>query len=209
MEEYTVRRYSSGKPSSKRDLNPLRPMESVANFQYGLSCSLNESGEYPILRMMNYDEELVAATDLKYADMSEAMAAEFTVREGDLLFNRTNSAELVGKIGIFKLPGVYLFASYLVRVSTNRDQLLPEFLNYFLNSPKGQAAVRAFATPGVSQANISAGNLKKVLVPVPSLSEQEAAVARLNRISSAHRMARSHLASQAALFLSLVNTVVT
>ena len=143
--------------------------------------------------MMNYDEELVAATDLKYADMSEAMAAEFTVREGDLLFNRTNSAELVGKIGIFKLPGVYLFASYLVRVSTNRDQLLPEFLNYFLNSPKGQAAVRAFATPGVSQANISAGNLKKVLVPVPSLSEQEAAVAELNRISAAHRTARSHL----------------
>jgi hypothetical protein len=209
MQEYTVRRNTPGKRSSNRDLNPMRPMESVANFQYGLSCSLNETGEYPILRMMNYDEELVAATDLKYADMSEAMAAEFTVREGDLLFNRTNSAELVGKIGIFKLRGVYLFASYLVRVSTNRDELLPEFLNYFLNSPKGRAAVRAFATPGVSQANISAGSLKKVLVPVPSLREQEAAVAELDRISSAHRTARSHLVSQGALFLSLVNTVVT
>ena len=141
--------------------------------------------------------------------MSEAMAVEFTVREGDLLFNRTNSAELVGKIGIFKLPGTYLFASYLVRVSTNRDKLLPEFLNYFLNSPKGQLAVKAFATPGVSQANISAGSLKKVLVPVPSLREQEAAVTELDRISSAHRIVRKHLASQAVLILTLVNKVVT
>ena len=111
---------------------------------------------------MNYDEELVVASDLKYADMSADVASNYTLEHGDILFNRTNSAALVGKVGIYQLDGCYLFASYLVRIKTDNSVLLPEFLNFYLNSDLGQAAVRAFATPGVSQSNISAGSLKKV-----------------------------------------------
>lgn len=126
---------------------PVRLLGDVATFQYGLSCALSETGKYPVLRMMNYDEELVIASDLKFADMPAQAAADYTLEHGDILFNRTNSAELVGKVGIFELEGCYLFASYLVRIKTNRSILLPEFLNYYLNSDAGQAAVRAYATP--------------------------------------------------------------
>jgi restriction endonuclease S subunit len=207
MEEYTL----YGKPlksdRAKPSKHPMRPLDQVATCQYGLSCPLFEAGRYPILRMMNYDEELVAATDLKYADMSAEVAAEFEVKKGDILFNRTNSLELVGKVGISNLDDGYLFASYLVRVQAERSIILPEFLNYYLNSRHGQGAVRAFATPGVSQSNISAGNLKKVEVPVPPLREQEPLVCKLNEIASAHRTTRAHVAKQREMLQTLINAV--
>jgi hypothetical protein len=130
---------------NKKTNFPVRTLGDVTTFQYGLSCPLSDKGEYPILRMMNYDEELVAASDLKYADMPVDIAADYTLERGDILFNRTNSAELVGKTGIFGLDGRYLFASYLVRIKTDRNLLLPEFLNFYMNSSSGQKAIRAFA----------------------------------------------------------------
>jgi len=207
MEEYTLLRKPIRSGRADKAECPMRQLGQVAAFQYGLSCPLKESGDYPILRMMNYDEELVAATDMKFADMPAEVATEFEVRKGDILFNRTNSADLVGKVGIFTLDGCYLFASYLVRVQTNRTVLLPEFLNYYLNSPHGQNAVRAFATPGVSQSNISAGNLKKVEVPVPSIRQQETAIEELNRIAAAKRTCRSHESTQRALLLNFINVI--
>jgi type I restriction enzyme M protein len=186
---------------------PLCPLGTVATCQYGLSCALSDQGEYPILRMMNYDEELVAASDLKFADMPAKVAAEFTLERGDILFNRTNSADLVGKVGIFKLEGSYLFASYLVRIKTDRAALLPEFLNFFLSSDVGQSAVRVFATPGVSQSNISAGSLKKVLVPIPPLAEQVKVVQELSEIAATKRTAKRHLESQRAVLRGLTNTL--
>ena len=186
---------------------PVQPLSEVATCQYGLSCALGESGDYPILRMMNYDEELVTASDLKYADMPPEVAAQYTLENGDILFNRTNSAELVGKVGIFQLEGRYLFASYLVRIRTNRDVLLPEFLNFYLNSDFGQSAVRAFATPGVSQSNISAGSLKRVLVPVPRLKDQTGVVQELSEIAKIKRTVKSHRESQRAMLRDTVNAL--
>ena len=207
MEEYTL----YGKPvksdKAKQSRHPMRLLDEVATCQYGLSCALSETGRYPILRMMNYDEELVAATDLKYADMPAEVAADFEIKKGDILFNRTNSADLVGKVGIANLDSCYLFASYLVRVQTDRSLLLPAFLNYYLNSPHGQTSVREFATPGVSQSNISAGNLKKVKVPVPSIREQESLLSKLDEIASAHRTMRSHVATQRAMLQSFINAI--
>jgi type I restriction enzyme S subunit len=186
---------------------PARLLGDVATFQYGLSCPLGETGKYPILRMMNYDEELVIASDLKFADMSADLAADYTLQSGDILFNRTNSAALVGKVGIFQMDGCYLFASYLVRIKTDQTRLLPDFLNFYLNSDVGQTAIRAFATPGVSQSNISAGSLKKVYVPVPTLAEQIKAVQELSEIAATKRTAKRHLESQQVLLHDLTNVL--
>lgn len=186
----------------------LREFGEVASFQYGLSCPLNETGEYPILRMMNFDEELVVASDLKFADMSHDVAENFTLDRGDILFNRTNSADLVGKVGIFELDGIYLFASYLVRIKTDPKILVPEFLNFYLNSGPGQRAVRSLATPGVSQSNISAGSLKRLKVPVPSIIEQKRAVKYLTEISVAKRMGKLQVEREKRLLQMLTNSLI-
>ena len=186
---------------------PVRLLGEVATFQYGLSCPLSEKGEYPILRMMNYDEELVTASDVKFADMRADLAADYTLKPGDILFNRTNSADLVGKVGIFKLDGRYLFASYLVRIEAFQTLLQPEFLNYYLNSDTGQRAIRAFATPGVSQSNVSAGSLKKLHVPVPTLGDQTRIVRELGKIAATKRVVKQHIEYEKAVLGKLANNL--
>jgi type I restriction enzyme S subunit len=84
---------------------------------------------------------------------------------------------------------------------------LTAFLNYYLNSPHGQTSVREFATPGVSQSNISAGNLKKVKVPVPPILEQELLVRKLDEIASAYRATRAHVATQRGMLQTLINAI--
>ena len=187
----------------------LATVEDVTSIcQYGLSIPLNESGQYPILRMMNYDDGRIIAKDLKYVDLDDADFNSFKVHKGDILFNRTNSADLVGKVGIFDLEGNYVFASYLVRLRADQNQILPDFLNYFLNSELGQRRLLAYATPGVSQTNISAGNLKKVLVPLPPMEEQKQIVEVLNNLERRKHLQRNHVAEAQKCLTALINNLV-
>lgn len=173
--------------------------------QYGLSIPLNESGQYPILRMMNFRDGHVVANDLKYVDLSDSDFESFRVKKGDILFNRTNSAELVGKVGIFDLDGDYVFASYLVRLRADTSLVLPEYLNFFLNSLVGQRRLLVYATPGVNQSNISAGNLQKVVVPVPTLEEQRQAVQTLEAIERNESGLRQQMVRSETILRRLVN----
>ena len=116
-----------------------------------------------------------------------------------MLFNRTNSVELVGHSGIFRLHGDYVFASYLVRLRTRPDQLMPDYLNEFINSPTGQRRIRVHLSKGVSQANISASKLKTVMVPVPSLQLQQRVVECLNGLRERRSLIASRLDSVAGL----------
>ncbi len=187
----------------------LATVEGVTSIcQYGLSIPLNESGRYPILRMMNYDDGRIIANDLKYVDLDDADFNSFKVHKGDILFNRTNSADLVGKVGIFDLEGDYVFASYLVRLRADRNQILPDFLNYYLNSELGQRRLLAYATPGVSQTNISAGNMKKVLVPLPPMEEQKQIVEVLDNLERRKHLQRNHVAEAQKCLAALINNLV-
>jgi type I restriction enzyme S subunit len=86
----------------------VKTVEDVTSIcQYGLSIPLHESGQYPILRMMNYDEGRIVANDLKYVDLNASEFNSFKLSKKDILFNRTNSADLVGKVGIYDLGGDY------------------------------------------------------------------------------------------------------
>jgi type I restriction enzyme S subunit len=109
---------------------------------------------------------------MKYIDLEDDEFEKYKVEKGDILFNRTNSYELVGKTGLFNLDGDYVFASYLVRLRTN-SHADPHYLNYYLNSKKGQDRLMAFATKGVSQANINAQNVQRILMPRPPVEEQQ------------------------------------
>jgi restriction endonuclease S subunit len=150
--------------------------------QYGLSSRAGDAGAYPMLRMTNLIRGTVTDWDLKYCDLSEGDFRSYQLRDGDILFNRTNSVELVGRSGIFNLPGNFVFASYLIRLRTRSADLLPEYLNEFINSPLGQKRIRVHISKGVSQANISASKLRTVNIPVPSVGEQREVVERLNNI---------------------------
>ncbi|MET4104753.1 restriction endonuclease subunit S [Hymenobacter sp. UYP22] len=142
--------------------------------QYGLSMSSSDQGQYPMFRMNNFREGKTVAENMVYVDLSEKEAGKFLLKPNDILFNRTNSLELVGKTGLFDLPGDYVFASYLVRFRVNEEVADPRFINYFLNDDDTKNRLKALATVGVSQCNINPTTLQKQLrLLLPPLPEQQ------------------------------------
>lgn len=145
----------------------------VQETQYGLSLNAGSEGQYPMLRMMNLENGLCVENDIKYVDLSDKDFEAYRLVHGDVLFNRTNSYELVGRTGVYELDGDHVFASYLVRIKTNPERLQPKFLTLYLNSDLGRRQVLAYATKAVSQANVNASNLLRVRLPLPPLDVQE------------------------------------
>ena len=173
--------------------------------QYGLSMPLYEKGKYPVFRMMNIIDGKMVANDMKYIDLSDNEFRTYKANKGDILFNRTNSADLVGKLGIFDLDGDYVFASYLIRLVAKRNMILPEYLNFYLNSKEGQRRILAFATAGVSQTNINASNVQKVLVPIPPVAEQNKIVSRLKQIDDSKQAIIEHIENSQKLKKQLLS----
>jgi type I restriction enzyme S subunit len=140
--------------------------------QYGISSSSGEDCTVPVLRMNNLQDGHIDLKDLSYIKLSKAELESLVLSRGDLLLNRTNSYDLVGKTAVYDMEGQHVFASYLVRFRLS-PSVLPAFVNYYLNSSNGQRKLKRLATKAVSQANINPSTLKKrLLVPIPPLSEQ-------------------------------------
>jgi type I restriction enzyme S subunit len=161
----------------------------VQGTQYGLSINAGSDGQYPILRMMNLEDGLCVENDIKYVDLNDKDFEAYRLVHGDVLFNRTNSYELVGRTGVYELDGDHVFASYLVRVKTNPEKLEPKFLTLYLNSDFGRRQVLAYATKAVSQANVNASNLLRVRLPLPPLEVQQQLLDKIARAKSAERAA--------------------
>ncbi|MGD0168084.1 MAG: restriction endonuclease subunit S, partial [Gaiellaceae bacterium] len=145
----------------------------VTETQYGLSRRGRADGRYPILRMNNLVNGRVAVENLQFVDLGEDDFARFRLNKGDILFNRTNSAELVGKTAVFDLDGDFVFASYLIRVVPDRSRVCSDSVNYYLNVNGTQARLKQLAARAVSQSNINATKLRGFEIPLPPLSEQE------------------------------------
>lgn len=149
--------------------------------QYGLSVKGGDSGKYPILRMTNQVDGKIVSKNLQYVDTKQYDFEKFKVEYGDILFNRTNSFELVGRTAIFDIDGDFVFASYLIRLRTNKEKLNPFFLNHYFNWDKTQIRLKGIATRAVSQSNISASRLKGFIIPLPkTLEEQDKIVKSLD-----------------------------
>jgi type I restriction enzyme S subunit len=126
--------------------------------------------------MGNIVDGSLVLENFKYLPSAHAEFPRLFLEPGDLLFNRTNSAELVGKSAVYLgAPTPCSFASYLIRVRF-ADRMLPQFANYCLNSAYGRDWIRSVVSQQVGQANVSGGKLKAFVVPVPSLPHQAAIV---------------------------------
>lgn len=140
----------------------------VDSVNYGTSAKASiDSGEYPILRMGNITYQGGwDFTDLKYLDLSVKEKDKFLVKEGDLLFNRTNSKELVGKTAVYEENRPMAFAGYLIRVRHN-----PIGNNYYisgyLNSIHGKITLMNMCKSIVGMANINAQELQNIEILIP------------------------------------------
>ena len=149
--------------------------------QYGLSARLNtkEIG-YKTFRMNELiDGKCVDSGNMKCCDISAEDFAKYRLVPGDILFNRTNSFEHVGRTGVFDLDGDYCFASYLIRLSVSEDAANTFYVNAFMNTEAFQAGIKQYATRAVGQSNINAKSLAAYRIPVPPLTTQSRIVAEI------------------------------
>lgn len=159
--------------AKKFPVGTIRDMVESAN--YGTSAKASETiGEYPVLRMGNITYQGGwDFSDLKYIDLTEKELPKYLVHKGDLLFNRTNSRELVGKTAVYDKRDPMAFAGYLVRVRTN-DKGNTHYLSGYLNSAHGKSVLSAMCKSIVGMANINAQELQdiKILIPPVELQNQ-------------------------------------
>ncbi|WP_396428716.1 restriction endonuclease subunit S [Limnohabitans sp.] len=150
--------------------------------EYGSSSKTSDDATgIPVLRMGNIFEGELRFDDLKYLPKEHDEFPKLLMNDGDLLFNRTNSPELVGKVAVFQAKSTsYSFASYLIRVRTVTG-VLPNFLAAYINSNFGRQWVKSVVTQQVGQANVNGTKLQALAVPLPPLAEQTRIVAELDR----------------------------
>jgi type I restriction enzyme M protein len=180
---------------------PHQAIESLAlAVQYGLSEKMNEtSNGYKIFRMNEIVQgRMFDGGSMKCADISAEEFAKYQLNRGDVLFNRTNSIEHVGKTGLFDLKGDYCFASYLVRVVPDLKQVLPLFLTRMMNSQAFQHEAKGKASKSINQANINATVMKNIKVPVPDLAAQKRFVAEIETLERTITEAQAVIAGAAA-----------
>ena len=151
-------------------------------FQYGLSTPLNtQNSGYKTFRMNELVEgRSVDSGDMKYADISAEQFEKYRLVRGDILFNRTNSIEHVGRTGIFDLEGPYCFASYLIRLSIDGKTANPFYVNAFMNTEKFQSGIKQYASRAIGQSNINAKSLAAYCIPLPPISVQNSVIAELD-----------------------------
>lgn len=144
----------------------------VTNVEYGSSAKSLKTGKIPVMRMGNIQNGRFDWRDLVFSDNEEEIK-KYLLKKNDVLFNRTNSPELVGKTAIYKGERPAIFAGYLIRINRIESQIDGNYLTYYLNSHKARCYGDTIKTFGVNQANINGTKLKTYPIPLAPLSEQQ------------------------------------
>lgn len=145
----------------------------VTEVRYGTSKPAVEGGQYPYLRMNNLTADgHLDLHDLKYIDISDEEIEKCVVRTGDVLFNRTNSIDLVGKTALFDLPEEMVIAGYIIRVRLKKN-MLPEVFSEYMNLKALKDILRSMAKGAVNQANINAQELQSIKIYLPDIELQK------------------------------------
>ena len=181
----------------------------MVSASYGTSKKANTEGNgIPVLRMGNVSPRGdLFLDDLKFVELDENEKRKHLLQKGDILFNRTNSKELVGKTGIWHEEWDAVAASYFIVVRLDRSKVVPEYFWVFMNS--GYMKKRLFETArgAIGQANINAKELKSFDVLLPSLDLQKEFATRLADIQSVNKQQEAALQKTEQTFQSILDGI--
>ena len=160
------------KPNNSVSWTPIGRI--LKKCEYGISISMNtESNGFPIFRMNELDN-CFALRPEKFAAIPQQIFEQYRLNENDVLFNRTNSFDFVGRTGIVKDQTDCTFASYLIRLVPDKSTILPEYLTVYLNTRFGIGQIKRRAMRSINQANVSGSEVRKILIPIfaPEIQER-------------------------------------
>lgn len=167
--------YYTQAPVKNPNLKYKKIGDVIYSSQYGISIEMNENGNgYPIYRMNELHNMLCDIDINKYADITQDEYQRFALRNRDVLFNRTNSFEWVGRTGVYyqndKIERT--FASYLVRFNPIESIILPEYLCVFLNTKQGIRDIKRRARQSINQTNVNPEEVKEIEIPILAMDFQ-------------------------------------
>ncbi len=191
------------------DLNPKgwpmgRIRDILESASYGTSEKSGAEGEFAVLRMNNITRNgELDLQDLKYMNLPAKDHERYLVRAGDVLFNRTNSAELVGKTAMVPDSAPKLaYAGYLVRLRVNAENH-PIYLTRFLNTAYAKRMLRGMCKSIIGMANINATEIQAMQIAIPPSQLQQTFAARLKAVEALKATHHVALVELDTLFASL------
>ena len=140
--------------------------------------------------------------NLKYVELTTKDISRYTTQRGDLLFNRTNSKELVGKTAVVDLDDPLAIAGYLIRARTNKRGN-PHYISTYLNSKHGKTVLRSMCKNIVGMANINAQELQDIVIAMPPVELQNVFADRLAVVAKQHEVHSCGFEQSKSLFSSL------
>ena len=199
-----------GDPSTNTHRFPVGTVgDIVASAHYGSSAKAGVRGRYPILRMGNLTVDgRIDVSGLKYLDLDDKDVDRYLAQPGDVLFNRTNSPELVGKTAVYRGAQPMAYAGYLIRVRM-ADGHSSDYLSGFLNSSHGKRVLRGMAKAIIGMANINARELRAIRIPIPPVALQARYAAAVTSVRAQEARLETHLRHLDALFESIQDRAFT
>ena len=161
--------YLSCEPYKNKNLKYIPIGDTLTSSQYGVSIEMNEDNIGTKIYRMNEISNMLCDRNIsKYAELDDNQIAAFKLKDRDVLFNRTNSEEFVGRIGIFRKSSDedIVFASYLVRINPDPKIVTPEYLTAFLNTKYGIIDIKRRARHSINQSNVNLEEVKRIEIPL-------------------------------------------
>ena len=173
------------------------------SINYGTSLPATEGGRYPYLRMNNLtDNGYLDLSNLKYIDIPDEDVDKCLVKDGDILFNRTNSREKVGKTALYDREDNMVIAGYIIRVRANRNRLNPVFAVRYMNMPELKNHLRKICRGAVNQANINSKEMAAIPFLVPPIELQNQFATKIKKIEAQKESIESSITDLQTLLAS-------
>jgi len=148
----------------------------------------------------NFNQEKLGYGGVKDQDKIR----DYWLRDGDILMSHINSPKHLGKSAIFNHNGLdIIHGMNLLCIRPKKDDIIPEYLNYYFLTRDFDSYIKSISNQSVNQASFAASKLKKLKIPLPSLSEQKAIVAKLDRAQRLIDIDRQMLAKYDELIQSV------
>ena len=161
--------YLSREPYKNKNFKYVPIGNTLTSSQYGVSIKMNEDEIGTKIYRMNEITNMLCDRNIsKYAELNDNQISSFKLKDRDVLFNRTNSKEFVGRTGIFRKfsDEDIVFASYLVRINPDPEIVTPEYLTAFLNTKYGIIDIKRRARHSVNQSNVNLEEVKRIEIPL-------------------------------------------
>lgn len=163
--------------------------ELCISLKYGTAKKSDASGNVVVLRMGNLQQGEIDWSDLAYSNDPDDIE-KYKLFPGDVLFNRTNSAALVGKTAIYRGEHPAIYAGYLIKLDYDHDKIIGDYLNYALNTLDAKKYCNSVKTDGVNQSNINAKKIGAYSFNVSSIPEQEKIVSVIQKLLSKEQQSK-------------------